>query len=98
MPAEKESSTLQKAKRFGSIAFDPEVLKVAVPAYCLPLADLGLSALGLDVLRGVWFWLFGPAVGLHALITASVASRVSTRPAAQTAPADLKQTQDGLEA
>ena len=64
MPQQQDSSSLSKAKRFAAIAFDPEVLKVAVPAYCLPLADLGLSALGLDVLRGVWFWLFAPAVGL----------------------------------
>ena len=42
---------MKRAKRIATIALDPEVLKVAVPAYCLPLADLGLSALESQLAR-----------------------------------------------
>ncbi len=82
-----------------AIAFDPEVLKFVAPAYALPLAGLGLAALGIGALASVWPFLFAPAIGLHALMTANVLSRRSASDddvIDLEALPDLPQLQNGL--
>jgi hypothetical protein len=64
-----------KATSLPAIAVDREVLKVVTPAYALPLAGLGLAALGVGAAAPIWPFLFAPAIALHALIVANVASR-----------------------
>jgi hypothetical protein len=66
---------LMKKTPWPAIALDPEVLKFAAPAYAIPFVDLALSAAGVIGAAAVWPFLFIPAVGLHALITASVVSK-----------------------
>src|SRR3972149_4252111 len=57
-----------------NLAFSAEVLRLVAPAYSLPVVSLVASLLtGIDVLGQVWYWLFLPAGGLHALLTLSVA-------------------------
>ncbi len=57
-------------------AVDPGVLKLVAPAYALPFLDMAAGLVGFPGLASVWYLLFGPAVGLHALLAFSVASRV----------------------
>src|SRR3972149_488825 len=49
-------------------------MRFVAPAYSLPVVSLVMWGLtGIEVLGQVWYWLFFPAGGLHALLTLSVA-------------------------
>ncbi len=58
-------------------ALDPGVLKIAAPAYALPFLDMAAGLVGFPALASVWYLLFAPAVGLHALLALSVANRAA---------------------
>ncbi len=74
------------AKRSGilGIVLAGDVLRFVAPAYCVPLASLALSGVtGIEVLGEVWYWLFLPAGGFHALMALSVASSIDEVPASE---------------
>ena len=56
-------------------AFDPDVLKIAAPAYGVPAAGWVAAAAGVGVLSGTWPFLLAAAAGLHALLAVGAASR-----------------------
>ena len=65
---------MAKKPGLANLAFSAEVLRLVAPAYSLPVVSLVASLLtGIEVLGQVWYWLFLPAGGLHALLTLSVA-------------------------
>lgn len=67
----------KRLSTLAAVAFDPGVLKVVAPAYALPFVDLAAGFVGFPAAASVWYLLFGPAVGLHALLALSVAYRAA---------------------
>src|SRR4051794_22085065 len=72
---------MQRRKRSPlAIAFDPQLLKLASVGYALPVVAGIASAAGVAALAPVWPLLFGPAIGLHALLALNVANRAKEEP------------------
>jgi hypothetical protein len=58
-----------------ALAFNRKTLRLAIPAYLVPVAALVLgNVFGIERLAEIWVWLFLPAVLFHALLTINTAN------------------------